>query len=130
MSPVNLSADEITDGAADERVGGKVLIGGDARGTDGSRATVGKQLGQRSRVFVSEDGSDRPGGGGMFRGEGITLRPEIAVPIALIRPIALRNALDGVGERKAVERRFPAQNAGLAHLVVVVWLCPTARLRR
>lgn len=39
--------------------------------------------------------------------------------IALIRAIALRDALDRVGDRKAVQGRFPAEHTGFAHMIVV-----------
>jgi hypothetical protein len=59
MSTVYLAADEVTDGAADQRVGGEVLVGSHAGCTDSGGATIGDKLRQRTGIFACDHRCDR-----------------------------------------------------------------------
>ncbi len=70
VGAVHVTADEPSGYAADEDVGGEVLLGEDAADADGGGKTVDSGSGKPAGVLGAEDGGHRPGGRGVSRGEG------------------------------------------------------------
>ena len=61
MRSINVATDAVTDGAADQHVGEKMVAPGVARDADGGGKTVSTDLDERmALVFVSHNGGKRP----------------------------------------------------------------------
>src|SRR2546426_633929 len=69
VSAIHLPAEVPTDRAANERIGGEVLLAGDAGERYGRSQAVSKELCQRPGILMGENTSRGPGNGGVFRRE-------------------------------------------------------------
>jgi len=69
MCAINLPSGEPADPGADERVGRKVFLSAHARVGDGCGGALGEYFCKRARIFVTDNASDGPSGGGVAGGK-------------------------------------------------------------
>src|SRR5207247_10977400 len=86
---------KVTDHAANQYVGGKMLMAADARNVHQRRKTVNHYFGERSWILVRDDSGHGPRRSGVFgrKGRATTLK-ERAASIALVRPLTPQRVLE------------------------------------
>src|SRR5579863_4537912 len=96
MGTVNLPANQVAQGTADEYIRGEMLFAGDARQADGGCSTIRQRLTQPSVVFVGDYRCKSEGQGGMT-GRERKLAPTLEKPACAIvfdRALPLKRILE------------------------------------
>src|SRR5438105_10786818 len=98
---------KVTDHAANQYVGGKMLMPADARNVHQRRKTVNHDFGERSWILVRDDSGHGPRRSGVFgRKRRATTLKERAAAVALIRSLAPQRIFEGLDRHQAVQRGF------------------------
>src|SRR5260370_805441 len=111
---------KVTDHAANQYIGRKVLMGANARNVHQRRETVSHDFGERAWILVRDDSSHGPRRSGVFRRKGRTATlKERAAAIALIRSFTPQRILHSLHHHQTVQRRFASEKTGLAPVLIV-----------
>ena len=116
---VNVTANEESERASDQRVRSEMLAARDPHRADSGSPAVSEQSRQGTGIFVRDDRGHRPRSGGVLGGERVAVGKKCAAAIALIGPVALRDALDRISHREAIQGSLGAEEAGLAHVIAM-----------
>ena len=86
---------KVTDHAANQYVGGKMLMAADAGNVHQRRKTVNHDFGERSWILVRDDSGHGPRRSGVFgRKRRATTLKERPAAIALVRPLTPQRVLE------------------------------------
>ena len=127
VGAVDVVADEPAGGAADQNVGGEVLLGEDAADAYVVAKSVDRGAHEPAGILVADDRGHGPGGGGVVGGKGGVERAraeEVALRVVHVWAVAEGDELDGLADGQAVDERFAAKDAGLMGLRGVVVQTP------
>ena len=97
----------------------KCCLAGDPGHRHRRSQTIGQNLAERAGVFVRPDTGHRPGDGRVFGGKRIAALEKRSMLIALIGAWPLRNLLEKVSHRSAVDGSFAAEKSGFLQVVVM-----------
>src|SRR5882757_2396677 len=115
VGAVDIVADEPACGAADQDVGGEVLLGEDAADADSGGQSVDRGPCEPAGILVTDNSSYGPGGGGVVGGKaGVRWArgEEVALRVVHVRAVAAGDELEGLADDEAVDEGFAAQEAG------------------
>src|SRR5271170_4978881 len=91
-----------------------------ARIADQARRAIGKNLRQRPWIFMCDDASDRPCGGGMFGWEGNPALKKGTCAIALYRTLPASRILYCFDHHQAVQSGFAGKETRLPPVRIVI----------
>src|SRR5580765_4949814 len=104
VRPVDLAPKIPAQQTSDDGIGGKVLFARDACHCYGCGHAIGKEFGERPRVFVSDYAGHRPGQRIMIGRKGIASLKEGSCSVALQRPLTLRRELEYLTHCQGIDR--------------------------
>jgi hypothetical protein len=124
---VDVASDEPACGAADEDVGGEVLLCEDAADADASGGAVDDGSGEPAWVFFADDGGHGPGGCGVVGREGGFSRAgveEVSFCVVDEGTVAAGDELDDFSDGKRVDEGLSGKDGGFVGLRGVVVQAP------
>src|SRR5712692_1507125 len=120
MAAIDVLRHKITDHAANQDIGGKVLMGANARNVHQRRKAVSHDFGEWPCILLRDDSSHRPRRSGVFgrKGRATTLK-ERAASVALEWPLTPQRILHSFHHHQTVYRRFAREESSLAPVLIV-----------
>ena len=127
MRAIDLARKVPSQSAANDNVGGEVLLAGNARQRHGRRQAVSGDLRQRPRIFMRDHARDRPGDRGVLGGKRRPSLKERPTSVSLQWPGTLGHGFEQIRHGRAVESCLAGQKSGFAQMVVVRQMPPEVR---
>src|SRR6266568_1261273 len=121
---INLPTNVPADCAADYRIAQKVIVPFNARRAHAASKSVTQNLCHRPGIFMGDDAGHCPTHGSMLRRKRTSAIEEITSPICREGAIATCDVFDEGSVQIGIDCGFPAQKAGLAHMVILCDLTP------
>src|SRR5580704_4444690 len=103
MCAINLPAREPPDSTTDKRVGREVFLPANTRKRNRRSRAIRQNLCERSRIFMTDDAGDGPGGSSVVRGKGISALPEFAVKVVESGPLSACHIFQSGRDKQAVQ---------------------------